>query len=180
MKTLPLMLAMIATSFTVSLASASPIADFNNDGNVDAMDLVLLVGNMNATCDDTCPTDLNEDGITDTSDLMELMGQWGPVPNWEPQDVLEEEETNPSPTRDENRDMSWQGQAPVLLDAILLRSNSPNISIVVDTTAGTQQLNTIKVNTQRLGPQKIMLPCFQWHMLDLTGTKMVNLQKKIK
>ena len=118
MKTLPLKMAMIATSFTVSLAAASQIADFNNDGNVDASDLVLLVGNLNVSCEESCPTDLNEDGVTNTADLMELMGQWGPVPNWEPEDELEEDETNPSPTRDENRDMSWQGQAPVLLDAI--------------------------------------------------------------
>ena len=37
MKTLPLMMAMIATSFTVSLASASPIADFNNDKHPDLL-----------------------------------------------------------------------------------------------------------------------------------------------
>ena len=118
MKTLPLMMAMIATSYTVSLASASQIADFNNDGNVDASDLVLLVGNLNVSCEESCPTDLNEDGVTNITDLMELMAQWGPVPDWEPEEELEEDETNPSPTRDENRDMSWQGQAPVLLDAI--------------------------------------------------------------
>jgi hypothetical protein len=119
MTTLPLMMAMIATSFTASLASASPIADFNNDGAVDATDLVALVSNLNVACDSSCPTDLNEDGVTDTADLMELMGQWGPVPNWVPQETPEEEtEENPAPTRDENRDMSWQGQAPVLLDAI--------------------------------------------------------------
>jgi len=119
MTTLPLMMAMIATSFTVSLTSAAPIADFNNDGNVDATDLVALVGNINTSCDEDCPTDLNEDGLTDTADLMELMSQWGPVPNWVPEDDSEEETTqNPAPTRDENRDMSWQGQAPVLLDGI--------------------------------------------------------------
>ena len=119
MTTLPLMMAMIATSFTVSLASADQIADFNNDGVVDAIDLVTLVGNLNAACDGSCQTDLNDDGVTDIADLMELMGQWGAVPNWVPQETQEEEtEENPSPTRDENRDMSWQGQAPVLLDAI--------------------------------------------------------------
>jgi hypothetical protein len=119
MTTLPLMMAMIATSLTVSLASAAPMADFNNDGNVDATDLVALVGNLNASCEDGCLTDLNEDGYTDIADLMELMSQWGPVPNWSPEETVEEEMTqNPTPTRDENRDMSWQGQAPVLLDAI--------------------------------------------------------------
>ena len=117
MTTLPLMMATIATSFTVSLASAAPIADFNNDGNVDASDLVVLVGNINSSCNDECPTDLNEDGYTDTADLMELMSQWGPVPNWLPEET-DEMTQNPTPVRDENRDMSWQGQAPVLLDAI--------------------------------------------------------------
>ena len=118
MTTLPLMMAMIATSLTVSFASASPIADFNNDGSVDAIDLVHLVGKLNTPCDDVCPTDLNEDQLTDMADLMELMSQWGPVPNWEPEETEELVEQNPAPMRDENRDMSWQGQAPVLLDGI--------------------------------------------------------------
>jgi hypothetical protein len=117
MTTLPLMMATIATSLTVSLASAAPIADFNNDGNVDASDLVALVGNINSSCNDECPTDLNEDDFTDIADLMELMSQWGPVPNWSPEEA-DEMTQNPTSTRDENRDMSWQGQAPVLLDAI--------------------------------------------------------------
>jgi len=117
MTTLPLIMATIAKSLTVSLSTSSPIADFNNDGNVDTSDLVTLTSSLNSTCDGDCPTDLNEDGLTDVADLMILMQQWGPVPNFVAQDI-EQEQSNPAPTRDANRDMSWQGQAPVLLDAV--------------------------------------------------------------
>jgi len=117
MTTLPLMMATIAASLTVSFASATPIADFNNDGNVDTTDLVTLVSNLNAVCSDECVTDLSEDGITDTTDLMLLMQQWGPVPGWV-DDTPDEQQDAYAPVRDANRDMSWQDEAPVLLDAI--------------------------------------------------------------
>ena len=117
MTTLPLMMATIAASLTVSFASATPVADFNNDGNVDTTDLVTLVSNLNAACSDECVTDLSEDGITDTTDLMLLMQQWGPVPGWV-DDTPDEQQDAYAPIRDANRDMSWQDEAPVLLDAI--------------------------------------------------------------
>jgi len=118
MTTLPSMMAMIATSLTVSLAYATPSADFNNDGNVNSTDLIFIVGSLNTTCDEVCVTDLSEDGITDMTDLMLLMQQWGPVPDYVPDDEPLDEEDDSESHRDENRDMSWQGKAPVLLDAI--------------------------------------------------------------
>ena len=118
MTTLPTTLAMIATSLTVSLATASQIADFNNDGNVDGSDLVALTSNLNTICDGDCPTDLDENGHTDINDLMNLMGQWGPVPNYVPQDQDQDQDQDTTQHRDPNRDMSWQGQAPILLDAV--------------------------------------------------------------
>jgi len=121
MTTLPTMMATIAASIFATTALANQTADFNNDGNIDAMDLVALTSTLNSTCEGNCPTDLNEDGNIDTADLMILMGQWGPVPGWVPSDETEgpvfEEEDAPF-ERDPNRDMSWQNAAPVLLDAI--------------------------------------------------------------
>ena len=115
MTTLPLIMATIAKSLTVSLSNTSPLADFNQDGNVDSSDLVALTSKLNTSCDQECPTDLNQDGITDVADLMILMEQWGPVSDIAPQ---EEEQDQPAPTRDADRDMSWQGQAPILFDAV--------------------------------------------------------------
>ena len=119
MTTLPLMLAKTATSLIVSFAPAtSPIADFNDDGVVNSSDLVALTSTLGLTCEGNCPTDLNLDGLVDTSDLMILVEQWGSVPNWQPQEQEEAPAPATSSPRDPNRDMSWQGQAPVLLDAI--------------------------------------------------------------
>jgi len=115
MTTLPTTLAMIAASLTVTSLLADHNADFNNDGFVNANDLVLLTSNLNIACDGECPTDLNHDGMTDVTDILLLLGQWGAVEGY----VAEEtEEDTPLPVRDPNRDMSWQGQGPVLLDAI--------------------------------------------------------------
>jgi len=116
MTTLPTTLAMIAASLTVTSLLADHNADFNNDGFVNANDLVLLTSNLNVACDGECPTDLNDDGVTDQSDLMLLMGQWGEVEGYVAEET--EEEDNPLPIRDPNRDMSWQVQGPVLLDGI--------------------------------------------------------------
>ena len=119
MTTLPLMLAKTATSLIVSFAPAtSPIADFNDDGVVNSSDLVALTSTLGLTCEGNCPSDLNLDGLVDTSDLMILVEQWGSVPNWQPQEQEEAPAPATSSPRDPNRDMSWQGQAPVLLDAI--------------------------------------------------------------
>ena len=118
MTTLPLMFAKTATSLIVSFTTnATTNADLNNDGVVDTTDLIALSSTMGTSCEGECPTDLNQDGIVDSADLMELMGQWGAVPGYVSQDTQPTvDDTNT--TRDPNRDMSWQGKAPVLLDAI--------------------------------------------------------------
>ncbi|MBC8310530.1 MAG: hypothetical protein ISR75_00140 [Phycisphaerales bacterium] len=117
MTTLPTTLATIATSLITSLTSASQNADLNNDGVVDSTDLVLLATNIGA-CEGECQSDINNDGVTDSSDIIGLMKLWGPVPNYVAQDDSQDQSTDTTHTRDPNRDMSWQGQAPVLLDAI--------------------------------------------------------------
>ena len=119
MTTLPLTLAMIAMSQTTVTNSA----DINNDGVVNTADLLLLTSNVGTACSDDCPTDLNNDGVTNSADLLILMQQWGSVSistesetgnNTSEETQEEETETDNAP-----RDMSWQGQGPVLLDAIL-------------------------------------------------------------
>ncbi len=119
MTTLPLMMAMTATSLTVSLAIASPSADFNDDGVVDANDLMALTSNLNTPCDGDCQTDLTGDNYTNSSDLMALMQQWGEVPGYV-QDIsqVNQQQDTTEPSRDPNRDMSWKNQDPVLMDAI--------------------------------------------------------------
>ena len=119
MTTLPTTLAMIATSLTVSLAIASPSADFNDDGVVDANDLMALTSNLNTPCDGDCQTDLTGDNYTNSSDLIALMQQWGAVPGYV-HDISQsnQQQDTTEPSRDPNRDMSWQNQDPVLMDAI--------------------------------------------------------------
>ena len=120
MTTLPTMMATTAASIFATTAVANQTADFNNDGNIDAMDLITLTSALNLACDNSCPTDINQDGVTDTMDLNLLMGLWGPVPGWVPSEETTSDtpETEGTPfQRDPNRDMSWQNEAPVLLDA---------------------------------------------------------------
>jgi hypothetical protein len=52
--------------------------DFNCDGVVDVLDLLLLLDNWGscANCDD-CPIDLNEDCSVDVLDLLTLLDNWG-------------------------------------------------------------------------------------------------------
>ena len=121
MTTLPLTLAMIALSQIQNTANNS--ADLNNDGTVNTADLLLLTSNVGTACDGDCPTDLNNDGVTNSADLLILMQQWGSISistegetgnNTSEETQEEETETESAP-----QDMSWQGQGPVLLDAIL-------------------------------------------------------------
>ena len=124
MTTLPLMIAKTATSLIVSFAPlANQNADFNNDGVVDTNDLVSLVANLNQVCEE-CQTDLNLDGITDASDILALMGQWGDVPGYVAEERVEDNSETTAST--ENLDLSWQGQGPVLLDAIYYDELSRN------------------------------------------------------
>ena len=120
MTTIPTTLAMIATSLTATTLMAASSADIDNNGDVNAMDLLSITSFLGQACDSDCAADLNNDGVVNTADIMELMQQWGPVADYvapvtEPAPETEPEE---SVTRDPNRDMSWQGQDPILMDAI--------------------------------------------------------------
>jgi hypothetical protein len=55
---------------------ASCIADFNNDGVVDAADLAILLGAWGVNPGHEA--DLNDDGVVNASDLAALLGAWGP------------------------------------------------------------------------------------------------------
>ncbi|MDP7009169.1 MAG: hypothetical protein QGI78_06325, partial [Phycisphaerales bacterium] len=125
MTTLPLTLAMIALSTTTN-GSTSP-ADFNNDGVVDTTDLITLTSAIGTPCDTNCPTDLNTDGVTDQQDILVLMQMWGAVEGWVSPNTQPQSGTNSEPQNGTNsepqvathpKDLSWQGQGPVLYDAI--------------------------------------------------------------
>ncbi len=114
MTTLPTTLAMIATSLTATTLMAASSADFNNDGDVNAIDLLTIMSNLGQHCNADCTADLNNDGVVSSADIMALMQQWGPVADY----VAPVTEPDEAVTRDPNRDMSWQGQDPILMDAI--------------------------------------------------------------
>jgi len=120
MTTLPLTLAMIALS--QNPASSQSSADFNNDGNVDTTDLIALTSAIGTPCSGDCPTDLNNDGVTDQQDILVLMQFWGAVEGWvNPTDPTNNETNNDATNEEEHgcqHDLSWQGQGPVLYDAI--------------------------------------------------------------
>lgn len=63
-------------------------ADFNNDGLVNVLDLIALLGSW-GVCEG-CIEDLNKDGIVDEIDLIILLSQWtGPDPPDSPEVSLE-------------------------------------------------------------------------------------------
>ena len=119
MTTLPTTLAMIATSITATTAFSVQNADINNDGIVNGIDLVHVTSNLGQACDGDCTADLNNDGIINSSDILELMQQWGEVEGFvaEQTEATITTDSSDSSTED-TRDLSWQGQDPVLLDAI--------------------------------------------------------------
>jgi len=118
MTTLPLTLAMIALSPAQNANTSS--ADFNNDGVVNAADLIAITSNYGIACNGECPTDLNNDGVTNQSDLLVLMQSWGPVQGWvDPNATIQQSVNNSDDNQTNQQDMSWQGQGPVLFDAIL-------------------------------------------------------------
>ncbi len=54
------------------------VGDLNDDGEVGAFDLALLLGNWGPCADlDDCPADLNGDGTVGPADLAILLGNWG-------------------------------------------------------------------------------------------------------
>ncbi|MBC8522616.1 hypothetical protein H8D29_01685 [PVC group bacterium] len=118
MTTLPLTLAMIAMSSTQP-SNSTPSADFNNDGVVNTSDLIQITSNLGSACDGTCPTDLNSNGVTDSKDILVLMQQWGTVQGWVDPNTQSQNGTNSEPQAATHpKDLSWQGQGPVLYDAI--------------------------------------------------------------
>ena len=56
-------------------------ADLSGEGQVDVMDLLVLLGAWGA-CDDPgrCPADLTGDGLVGVMDLLVLLGHWGTCP----------------------------------------------------------------------------------------------------
>ena len=131
MTTLPLTLAMIALS--QNPASTTSPADFNNDGVVDITDLVALTSAISTACEGDCQTDLNNDGVTDQQDILVLMQMWGAVAGWvnsNTSETIETSSTSETTTPCQDHDLSWQGQGPVLYDAIyydhLARSSQRN------------------------------------------------------
>jgi len=57
--------------------TASPSPDFNNDGQVNVSDLLILLAHW-GECDQ-CPYDLTGNGHVNVSDLLVLLSNWGPV-----------------------------------------------------------------------------------------------------
>jgi len=125
MTTLPLTMAMIALSQNPAPASS---ADFNNDGVVGTIDLITLTSNIGTACEGECSTDLNNDSVTNQQDVLVLMQLWGAVEGWiDPAaSVQAQTDNNDNQQSDQTRDMSWQGQSPVLLDAIYFDQLSSN------------------------------------------------------
>jgi hypothetical protein len=71
-------------SFTLRGPGDAPItcpADLNDDGVVDGLDLLVLLGNWGScdNCND-CTADLNNDCIVDGLDLLLLLADWGECP----------------------------------------------------------------------------------------------------
>jgi hypothetical protein len=50
--------------------------DANNDGTVDIVDLLILLGHW-GNCTTNCDADFNDDGIIDVGDLLILLANWG-------------------------------------------------------------------------------------------------------
>ncbi|MHC4786821.1 MAG: right-handed parallel beta-helix repeat-containing protein, partial [Planctomycetota bacterium] len=57
-------------------------ADLDGDGDVNVIDLLLLIGAWGQCppAPDPCPADLNLDGFVNVLDLLALIGNWGPCP----------------------------------------------------------------------------------------------------
>ncbi|MBC8202276.1 MAG: hypothetical protein H8E91_00445, partial [Planctomycetes bacterium] len=155
MTTFPLTLAMIALSQNPATAAS---ADFNNDGVVDTTDLIALTSNIGTACEGDCPTDLNNDGVTDQQDILVLMQLWGAVEGWvNPNTPAINETSNDTtePSHDPNRDMSWQGQGPVLLEAIYydqLSSNDQRSSYAEQLSQGEQTKAWVASNNIEVQP----------------------------
>ncbi|MEY3022931.1 MAG: Dockerin type domain, partial [Planctomycetota bacterium] len=60
---------------SVGVTEVQP-GDFNGDGEIDALDLALLLGSWGDCPEGACPADLNCDGVVDALDLSSLLGDW--------------------------------------------------------------------------------------------------------
>ena len=67
--------------YTIRVEAGSPpcVGDINDDGEVNAADLGLLIGGW-GSCTGACEGDLNDDGVVDAADLGLLIGGWGLCP----------------------------------------------------------------------------------------------------
>ena len=55
--------------------------DLNGDGQVDAIDVALMLGAWGQPCTQSPCADLNGDGIVSAADLAVQLGAWPPSPN---------------------------------------------------------------------------------------------------
>ncbi len=51
------------------------MGDFNNDGNRDVADLLMVLGDFG--CNNNCVADMNGDGNTDTQDMLAFLSIFG-------------------------------------------------------------------------------------------------------
>jgi formylglycine-generating enzyme required for sulfatase activity len=63
------------------IAAAKPPSDLNGDGQVDAIDVALLLGSWGEPCTQSQCGDLNGDGTIGAADLALQLGAWPPSPN---------------------------------------------------------------------------------------------------
>ena len=61
-------------------------ADFNEDGVVNAADLLILLGKFGPCPESSCVWDVNGDGMVDHSDLFQVLNNFGPCDGC-PEDV---------------------------------------------------------------------------------------------
>jgi formylglycine-generating enzyme required for sulfatase activity len=63
------------------IAAVTPPSDLNGDGQVDAIDVALMLGSWGEPCTQSPCADLNGDGIVSAADLALQLGAWPPSPN---------------------------------------------------------------------------------------------------
>jgi formylglycine-generating enzyme required for sulfatase activity/V8-like Glu-specific endopeptidase len=63
------------------VAATKPPSDLNADGQVNAIDVAILLGSWGQSCTQSPCADLNGDGIVNATDLALQLGAWPPSPN---------------------------------------------------------------------------------------------------
>jgi hypothetical protein len=56
-------------------ASTTCLGDFNEDGEIDTLDLLIMLANF--SCTSMCVVDMNGDDMTDTIDLLSFLSVYG-------------------------------------------------------------------------------------------------------